>query len=165
MQSADGETVRLLATEDRAVVLVFMAPDCPISNRYLPKLKEIAASCARHAIDFWLVYPDAAVGSEQVRKHREEYGHTLPALLDPEHTLVRLAEATVTPEAAVLLPPAGDRGVLRIYRGRIDDTWQDYGVNLPAPTTEDLKEVTNALATGRIPASRTTRAVGCYITR
>ena len=45
-------------------MLVFLASDCPISNRYLPELKRLDAEFAKQNVAFWLIYP----------KLRRDYG-------------------------------------------------------------------------------------------
>ncbi len=88
----------------------------------------------------------------------QEYKYVCRAVRDPKHTLVKLAGATVTPEAAVFTP-AGEM----IYRGRIDDTVPQYGKARSAPTTRDLENALTAALAGRpVPNPRTT-AVGCFI--
>jgi thiol-disulfide isomerase/thioredoxin len=84
----------------KAVVLVFVRTDCPISNRYAPTIQRLSAEYAGK-VTFWLVYPDRKESAIAIQKHLEEYGYKLPALRDPQHSLVKLAEAQVTPEVAL----------------------------------------------------------------
>jgi hypothetical protein len=110
---------------------------------------------------FWLVYPDPAETPEAIRRHQREFGLVFHALRDPQHELVRVTQATVTPEAAVFV--AGPSGPRMVYRGRIDDRYVDFGRARPSPTTRDLRAVLEALASGTTPAPRTTTAIGCFI--
>ncbi|MDQ5979999.1 MAG: hypothetical protein QG602_2974, partial [Verrucomicrobiota bacterium] len=98
------------------IVLIFVATDCPISNRYAPVVNDLAVTFSSPNLRFFAVYPDATATASAIRKHREEYGYKLPALLDPDHSLVRRAGATVTPEVAVfLLSPEAGASPLLIY--------------------------------------------------
>ncbi len=141
----------------RVRVFLFTRTDCPISNRYAPEVQRLAREFAKDGFRFWLVYLDPGEPGEQIARHSEEFGYQQPALRDPEHRLVRLTGAEVTPEAAVFL------GEKLIYRGRIDDRYVAFGQARPEPTVRDLQEVLGALAAGQVPQPRTTRAVGCYI--
>ena len=153
-----GKALDPLAS-NQVVVLVFVAVDCPISNRYVPELKRLHEQFSSTKVRFHLVYPDPRVTAEAVRKHAREF--QLPAellLLDPKQVLVKRARATVTPEAAVF----DSKGQLRYY-GRIDDRYVHFGRARPAPTQRDLEKVLSALLAGQLPATNHQRAIGCYI--
>ena len=96
--------------------LVFVRSDCPISNQYAPEIRRIHADYARNGVEFFLVYIDRHLTEETVREHLEEFGHTLPAILDSDHVLVEKAGATITPEVAVF-----SEGAELEYRGRINN--------------------------------------------
>ena len=40
---------------------------------------------------FWLVFPDKAETPQTIHSYLSEYAYHLPALRDPEHTLVKLS--------------------------------------------------------------------------
>jgi len=63
-----------------------------------------------------LIYPNADEDSEKIQNSFREYDLSFEAWRDRNHTLVKSAQVSVTPEAAVHLPALGF-----IYRGRIDD--------------------------------------------
>ena len=139
------------------VVFVFTRTDCPISNRYAPELRRLHDRF-REDVDFWVVYPDSDETIESIRSHLDEYSYDMPALRDPDHDLVRLTEATITPEAAVFV-----RGRGMVYRGRIDDRYVDFGRARREPTRRDLEETLEAALAGDPGELRTTTAVGCYL--
>jgi hypothetical protein len=157
----DGRPLTAFATGPGPTVLVFTRTDCPISNRYAPELRRLGRTYGPRGVAFRLVYVDAAETVPAIREHLRAYGLGPGALRDPQHALVRLAGATVTPEAAVFVPdPAGPR---LVYRGRIDDRAVDLGRVRAQPRTRDLADVLDALAAGRAPAPLTTTAVGCFL--
>jgi len=142
---------------ERAAVLLFVRTDCPISNRYAPELQRIYRKHSPQGVEFHLVYPELGLSAAAMEKHRKEYGFTIPALLDTDHTMVTRAHARVTPEAAVFV-----QGQL-IYRGRIDDRYTDIGKARPEAAHHDLEEVLAAVAAGKSIRRRETKAVGCAI--
>lgn len=148
----------LAKVESKAVVFIFVSVDCPISNSYSPELKRLQARFSSSGIAFRLVYPIADQTGERIREHLREYELPFEALRDPDHSLAGLAQARVTPEAAVYLPGKG-----WMYRGRIDDRHVDFGKKRPAATQHDLRDVLAAIAEGREIKPTVTRAVGCYI--
>jgi hypothetical protein len=158
---AGGRVDPLPAPGTGPAVLVFVRTDCPIANRYAPELRRLQDRFARRGVAFWLVYPDPAETPEAIRRHQRDFGLGFRALRDPQHELVKAAQATVTPEAAVFV--AGADGAQLVYRGRIDDRYVDFGRSRPEPRTRDLRDVLQALAAGFRVTPRTTPAVGCFI--
>ena len=77
---------------------------------------------------------------------------------DPRHSLVKLAHATIAPEAAVF-----DAAGRLVYHGRIDDRWVNPGKARPAARTHDLEDAISAVLAGRRPAQSETHAVGCWL--
>lgn len=148
----------LRAGHAKAIVFLFTRSDCPISNRYAPEIRRLYEKFAPHGVTFWLVYPDPGESAEAIRRHLKEYEYPMGALRDPEHSLVKLTGAKVTPEAAVFM-----RAGKMVYRGRIDDLYVAFGKARRAPTTHDLEQVLEAIFAGKPVTSGTTPAVGCFI--
>lgn len=149
----------------QALVFVFVHPDCPVSNRYVPELNRLYAAYRERRVRMWVVY-SGAERLEAIRAHYTTYGIRLPALLDPSFALADRVGATTTGEAAVY----GARDIvshtlewLPVYRGRIDDRAARVGVWRPVATARDLVDVLQRLATGEALTYRTTQAVGCYL--
>lgn len=140
----------------KIVVLVFVRTDCPISNRYAPAIQDISAKYEGKA-SIWLVYPDKSESAQKIRQHEREYSYKLPALRDPQHALVKLAQVQVTPEVAVF-----DASHHLTYHGRIDNLYQDFGRARRAPTTHELEDAIQAAVTGHAPPASTS-GVGCFI--
>lgn len=157
----------LEATNQKATVFLFVRTDCPISNRYAPLVRRIYEKYSPQGVAFWLVYLDRSESAKTIERHRREFDYRCGALRDPQHALVKLTGARVTPEAAVFVPEepsgSGARRLRMIYRGRIDDQYVDFGVAHPAPTTHDLENILEEIALGKTVQPSTTRAVGCFI--
>lgn len=153
-----GRMVDPFATSSgRVVVLLFVRTDCPISNRYAPLVQKLSEKF-RGKANFWLVYPDAAETPAQIRAHDHEYRYSIPALRDIRHELVKRAQATITPEAAVF-----DAGGKLLYHGRIDNWYEDFGRSRQAATTHELEDAVTAALAGKAVQSDHADAVGCYI--
>ena len=142
----------------KAVVLLFIARDCPISNAYAPEIKRLIARYTPQKVAFYLVYPDPDTSLAAAKQHAKEYGYTCPLVLDPAHRLARKAGATVTPEAAVFAP-----GGRLLYRGRIDDLYFGFSKRRDHATRHDLRDALDAVLAGRVIAAPRTQAIGCFI--
>jgi hypothetical protein len=162
-----GHPVRELAGPGvRVVVLVFAASDCPISNRYVPEIarlsKEFAGrEGAGQGVRFWWVFPNAGDTAAVVAGHNREFAIHEDTVLDPRQTLVRKAQATVTPEAAVFVVEAG--GLREVYHGRIDDRYISLGQERPQPGSHDLEAGIAAALAGKPVPQPLGPPVGCSI--
>ena len=182
-QTLDGTAVHSLAgTNARAVVLFFIASDCPISNRTLPEMlrvrDEFTTSGASKApgasrksgvsampeVRVWFVYPNSTETPAGIRTHWSAFGSGPPntqLLLDPTGVLTRLARARATPEAVVLTPDA--TGWRPVYAGRIDDRYVRLGLERPRTTQQIAERVVREVLSGQPIEHPTGALVGCGI--
>ena len=139
-------------------VLLFVRSDCPISKRYAPELQRISQEFEGAPVQFWLVFPDTTETPQDIRTVVSEYKFPGTPLLDPKHELVRIAHATIAPEAAVF-----DRDNKLVYHGRIDDLYVDIGKSRAAATVHDLEDAIRAVVDGKSVRQAETQAVGCSL--
>lgn len=159
VSDVNGKRVAPLEVRGRkATVLVFITNDCPIANACAPEIERIYRAYAPKQVAMYLVYVDASLSAADARAHRHDYRYTCPAVLDPNHRLVKRAHARVTPEAAVFAPD----GRL-LYHGRIDDRAVAFGQVRSEPTRHDLRDALDAYLQGRAITNSQTTAVGCAI--
>jgi thiol-disulfide isomerase/thioredoxin len=141
-----------------AVVLYFVATDCPIANSYVPEMNRIHDAYAPKGVEFFAVQSDVSAAPDAVAKYATDFGYAYPMLLDPEQQLVRFTGASVTPQVAILSP----EGKL-LYLGRVDNRVADFGKQRPRATVADLRNSLDAVLAGKpVPEART-RSVGCAI--
>src|SRR5438270_1361548 len=119
----------------RAVVLLFVSTDCPLSNNLVPELNRIQQAYAPRGVLFYAVQGDATVAADAVRKHVKEFGYVFPYLFDTKESLADFTGATTTPEAAVL-SPSGEL----LYMGRVDNRLEAFGKQRVKITQFDLCE-------------------------
>ena len=140
----------------KTLVLIFVRTDCPISNRYAPTIQGLSKKYAG-GVSVMLVYPDQSETPQNIEKHLHDFGYTNTALRDPQHTLVKLGQVQITPEAAVF-----NAQHELVYHGRIDNWYKDFGRARPAPTTHELNDAIQAALHGTAPP-QPVGGVGCYI--
>lgn len=160
----NGKPVTGLASPDtNVIVLFFAATDCPICNRYIPEIRGLENKFAAHVV-FWYVYPNVGENGAGVRQHVADYGAEAHVLLDPHHRLVNLAQVTVTPEAAVLIPQhSGTEPFRVIYHGRIDNRYIQIGEQRSKPTQHDLERAIEDALEHRPVQAPDGQPVGCEI--
>ncbi len=145
-------------TAGSVAVAMFTRTDCPISNRYAPEVRELYERFHPQGVDFYLIYVDPREMPDDIRQHVRDYKYPCRPLRDPQHALVALTSATVTPEAVVFDPQH-----MITYRGRINDRYADFGISRSAATTNDLADALEATLQGRPVLQPFTKAIGCYI--
>lgn len=155
----EGAKIRPLDSKDnKAVVLIFIAHDCPIANSYAPEINLLCNEYAPKKVAFYLVYTDLDYSLAEAKKHAKAHGYKCPAILDASHKLVKVTHAAITPEAFVISPEGKT-----LYQGRIDDRYIDFGKQRHQPSVYDLRLALDAIVEGRMVATPKTRAVGCFI--
>ncbi len=145
-------------SKSKAAVFLFVAAECPISNRYAPEINRIVADYRAQSFVFYGVHSDPDLEREAARKHASEYGFQFPVLLDPLQTLAATFGVTLTP-TVVVASPSGDL----IYRGRIDNRYLDFGRYRNAGIASDLRLVLDAVSAGRVVTVPFTKSIGCAI--
>ena len=147
-----------LSVPGRWIVLVFISPECPLSNANVPVLNALAAEFVRSGVSFVGVYSDPTLELPALRQHTSEYRLGFATADDREQRVLRATGATYTPEVFVF----SAAGVL-LYRGRIDDRVADFGPARPVATHEDLRDVLAALVAGKPVPFASRPGFGCAI--
>lgn len=144
--------------EKKATVLIFTTHDCPVANTYAPEIGRICMDYEAKGVAIFLVHVDPDLKPEAARKHAADFSFRCPVLLDPARKLVKRAGATMTPEAVVFSPEGSV-----VYRGRIDNLYEDFGKRRVQATQRDLREALDALLAGRKVPNSNAVVVGCAI--
>jgi hypothetical protein len=144
----------------KAAVVLFVTIDCPVGNSYVPELNRIHQEYAQRGVVMWAVQADPAIGGPAVTKYAADFHYGFPMRLDPGQVLVKLAGATITPQAAVFSP----EGKL-LYLGRIDNRVEDFGKSRLKATVPDLRNALDAVLAGKPVSPDRTKSIGCSIPR
>lgn len=142
----------------KAILLFFVTTDCPVANSYVPEMNRIHLSYGPRGVAVYAVQADPTIPAGEVARYAAEYEYGFPLLMDPSQILVRLAEATITPQAAILSPD----GKL-LYLGRIDNRVADFGKQRQEATVQDLRIALDAVLAGKPAPNPRTKSIGCAI--
>ncbi len=159
LPSTDGKAIQLSSVaKHRATVFIFLSSECPISNRFMPTLTRLSTEFSPSDIQFYGIISDPECDTACAAKFSKDYNFPSPMLLDPQHQLVKLLDASITPEVFVLTNDGAC-----VYQGRIDDRYIELGKDRPAPTTNDLRNVIIEIFSGKKMEFKEVRAIGCAI--
>ena len=151
--------IRQLATNaaTRVTVFVFLGPECPISQRYVPELNRIAAQHKANPVEFYGVVSGHAAAGTNAAAFVREYAVDFPVLVDEQLELARWLRPTHVPEAYVLKAD-GDL----MYHGRIDDGYEAIGRQRTVVQHRELRDAIAAVLARRMPPRLFAQPVGCY---
>jgi len=141
--------------ENKFVVVMFIATQCPVSNAYNERMVKLYSDYASREVAFVGINSNKQEGVSEIKEHAAEHGFKFTILKDPENVVADAYDAKVTPEVFVI----GADGTVR-YHGRIDDNKDGSEV-----TSQDLRAALDALLAGKEPARAATKAFGCTIKR
>ena len=150
------EHVPFASQDIKAVVIVFISTDCPISNGYQPVLSRLVQ--AQSKFSYFFVHASPRTTREMGLEHARQFKIGVPVILDPDQELGRRLGAKTVPQAFVV----GRDGTV-LYNGRIDDQYAGFGKKRPAPTRQDLAEALADIAQGKDVSVPVTEAIGCEI--
>jgi peroxiredoxin len=143
-----------------AMVYVFLAETCPISQQATLALRTLYTTYAAQGVQFVGIFPDQQTSTADVAAFGRTYQVPFPLKLDSKQQLTRRFKARITPE--VVVTAADGRTVL--YQGRIDNGYVRLGQRRTVTTQQELRDALAAIVAGRPLAQARTEAVGCFIT-
>ncbi|MEQ8574110.1 MAG: hypothetical protein RIB63_08615 [Fulvivirga sp.] len=151
------EKTTINSAEHELTAYVFLAPDCPISLKYLHTLKEMD-SIFRSKVEFIGLFPKT-YSKNELEEFRREFNIDFDIVIDDNNTLIEEFNISVTPE--VILVKAGKV----FYQGAIDNWFYALGKNRAKPTEYYLRDAINlTLADKRVKVAKT-EAIGCIISK
>ena len=148
-------TLKKLLDKKKAVVLIFLATECPVVDDYVDRITKLIKDFKDKEIQFVGIHSNKHETVEDIKKYSETHGFKFPILLDPKNKMADYFQARRTPEVFLI----DDKKTLR-YRGGIDDSRKN-------PEEHYLQKVLNLVLEDKpIPEKeRKTRAIGCTIKR
>jgi peroxiredoxin len=158
LTTIDGKPFSLAeATKANSLVVVmFISTQCPYSNAYNDRMRDMAAAYAKKGVQFVGINSNKTETVQDAVDHAKKHGHTFTILKDANNKVADLYDASHTPEVYVV----DKAGKLR-YHGRIDENSEDAS----KVTSPDLKNALDALLAGQTVAKAETKAFGCSIKR
>lgn len=141
--------------ESKAIVLMFVSTQCPVSNAYNDRMAEVYNAFKDKDVTFLGINSNKAEDVENIQKHAAKNGLNFTILKDEQNKIADKLSASVTPEVYVL---NGDMEI--VYHGRIDDSRSGKEIK-----SKDLENALNEIIQGKKVTNARTKAFGCTIKR
>lgn len=147
------------STQSPYTAIIFMAVDCPITQKYMAAIKGLALKYQSQQISVVGYFP-AGLSKKQEKEFRQEY--QVPEMIkfvdDKKHEVTNKYEATITPEVVLI-----DKNQQVIYQGAIDNWFFELGRYRLEITEHYLIDAIEASVNGLQPSVKKTEAIGCFI--
>ncbi len=152
----DGKAYTLSEIKDaKAVVVMFIATRCPISNAYNERMVKLYDEYASKDVVFIGINSNKQESEDEVEEHSSDNKFQFPVLKDPNNVIADKYDAEVTPEIYVV-----NTKLELLYHGRIDDSRRAGDVG-----SSDLKNALDQVLANKAVSSPETKAFGCTIKR
>ncbi len=143
--------------DKKAFVLVFTTLDCPIVQRYLPRLKALDEAYRDQGVQFVAVNVGSGDDLREVAYHAVKVEADFPFVKDFDGQVARAVGANRAGTVVVL-----DADKKLCYRGRVDNQFRLGGEN-PEAGREDLKLAIDDVLARRDVAVAETPVDGCLV--
>jgi thioredoxin-related protein len=150
----DGKPVNV-ELEGKTTALIFVSVQCPVSNDYNGRMKELYSEYKPKGVDFVFVNANAGESAADVVKHAQDNGFSFAVHKDVENKVADRFNAQVTPEVLVF-----DKSGKVVYHGSIDDSRAAARI-----TKRPMKDALEAVLAGRTVPVAESKAFGCTIKR
>ena len=156
LKDYNGKEYKLTDFNDsKAVVIMFIATECPVSNAYNSRMAALHKKYKDQGIAFIGINSNKEEDVSAIKSHASKNKFEFPVLKDVNNKVADNYGASVTPEIYVL---DGKSNIL--YHGRIDDSRSESDVE-----SKDLSNALDEILSGKKVSVAETKAFGCTIKR
>lgn len=143
--------------DSTVTVLIFLAIECPISQKYMTRLEEIKQTYKTSAVQFIGIIPGFDTWPN-VEAFKKQYLSTIPFMRDKKMKLSKRLGATVTPEVFVI-----DKEYHLAYHGALDNWFYSLGRNRVEATENYLTDAIDSVMKNELVKLKHTQPIGCLI--
>jgi peroxiredoxin len=144
----------------KAIVVVFLSFDCPVSTSYSSVLAEMAKTYRDKQVAFVGVNSSDDGDAAGIAKQAADYKLPFPVFKDEQFRAADAFKADTVPSVFVL-----DHNFVLRYRGRIDNGYYARLKKNSRTTRHDLRQALDELLDGKAVSEPATKPIGCAIHR
>ena len=156
----NGFHFRLSDLKDMKAIVVFMREkDCPLSEKYGPRIVRLEKQYAHKGIHFIYNYVGQIKAKKSAQEDLNKFGFKGPYVIDSKQTVINTLNAKTTGEVFILTP---ERRI--IYRGPVDDQYHLLKSAL-VPKNHYVSDILKSITLGKNIIQKKFPAPGCIISR
>lgn len=156
LKSIEGNAISLPGS-NKLTAIVFLSPDCPLSQNYTLVLNEIQKT-RKDILQIVGVFPGNDYRNNEIATFRQKYAVDFLLARDNKDALVNFTRATITPEVFLY-----DSKAVLLYKGAIDDWAISLGKKKRQADHHYLRDAINNFLQHKEVSPSETKAVGCFI--
>jgi hypothetical protein len=137
-------------------VNIFLACECPISQKYVPLLNSLYSMYKDDPRFSWSFVIPGKVKKSEIDGFIKEFDVRFPLVADRRAGKVKQLHASTTPQVIIVKDSI-------VYTGAIDNWFYGLGQYRREATEHYLVDALEALKQGRNPVVEKTEAIGCPI--
>ncbi|MCI0708414.1 MAG: thioredoxin family protein [Ignavibacteriae bacterium] len=141
--------------DSKAIVVMFIATQCPISNAYNERMAELYKDYKGKDVAFVGINSNKQESVEEIKGHAKDNKLEFTILKDWNNVIADKFQASFTPEIYVL-----NSDFELLYHGRIDNSRR-----LEEVKEKDLRRTLDEILAGKPVSIAETKAFGCTIKR
>lgn len=141
--------------DSKAIVLIFVATQCPVSNAYNSRMAELYEHYKNKDVSVIGINSNKAESVSEIKEHAAKNNLEFTILKDEGNKIADKLGASVTPEVYVL-----NNEFEIVYHGRIDDSRDKSSIS-----EKDLSNALDEFLSGKKISKASTKAFGCTIKR
>lgn len=156
-QTLDGKDFKTTALNKKLLAVIFLSPECPLSQNYTLTLNEIFDRYKKD-VSVVGVFPGKSFTPGEYQSFSKKYNIQFMLLTDESKAVVKNLGAKITPEVFLL-----DKKRTIVYHGAIDNWAVSLGKQRHKITEHYLDDAINDQLNHILPKVKQTKAVGCLI--
>ena len=145
--------------DSKALVIVMRERDCPISEKYGPRLAHLEEHYSKKNVKFIFVYVGQVRPEKNAKKDLEKFKFKSPYIIDKKQSLIKALGAETTGDVFILNP-----AFQTVYRGPLDDQFHLLKSAIKAKN-HYVKDVLEKLLSGEKVIPQELPAPGCIISK
>ena len=156
----NGSRFRLSELKNtKAIVIVMREADCPISEKYGPRLARLEKKYSKLGIKFIYNYVGQLKPLKNGEKDLKRHGFKAPYVIDNNQKNISVLSVNTTGDVIIMTPK---RRI--IYKGPLDDQYHLLKSALK-PKNQYVSDRLDEILSGHLPVPKELPAPGCIISR
>ena len=156
-QTLDGKDVKATALHKKMLAVIFLSPECPLSQNYTLTLNKLYDKYKRE-LEIVGIFPGSAYTSAIYNSFNRKYNIQFTLLTDKDKSAVRVLGAKITPEVFLM-----DERRTILYSGAIDNWAISLGKQRTNVTDHYLEDAIQSQLDHVMLKVKQTKAIGCLI--
>ena len=156
----NGKAFRLSELRDlKAIVIAMRERDCPISEKYGPRLALLEESYSKKGVLFIFNYVGQVRANQNAKKDLEKFKFKSPYIIDKDQLIINRLGAKTTGDVFIL-----NSELKKVYRGPVDDQFHLLKSAVKAKN-HYVRNVLEKLTSDEKVISKELPAPGCIISK